>query len=356
MKTLIITCIAVFTLLFSLPSQSNPIPPPNLVVEVYFESGEWVLVIDNMYAWAWGLETFEDVVIFCSGGSAEINPNVVPDPDEYVTLLTVDDLTQPLDIDPVEDHVGVWIWEGYTLCDLEWGPDPDDIVSGPEPWQSVIISCVAASPDWDYIFWPVKGAAHNCYTGGCSRHGVFTGIVTDQYSNPMPDAEICYLPDGLLFSDYGFSHIITNASGQYQHNYMPARNYHIHKIVFDSVEYLTDEYISIEPNDTVNLDFTIYTTQTAERELQKATTLSNFPNPFKTATTFTINLPEISNSALTLEVCDISGKMVTSIKADSKIKSQSLYWNAGSLLPTGQYLVILKSDQQIMATHKITIE
>lgn len=356
MKTLICTLFTTVLLFLSASLQSNPIPPPSLIVEVYFEDGEWVLVVDNMYMWAYGLENFEDVEIFSSSGFSYVNPDVVPNPEDWVTLLTVDDLTQSLEIDPVEDHVGAWVWGGYILCDLEWGPDPDDIVSGPEPWQSIVISYVAASPDWDYIFWPLKGASHNCYVTGCSKKGVFTGIVTDQYGTPIQSAEICYLPDGLLFSDYGFSHIITDTSGHYSHNYMHARNYHIEKIMFDDAEYPVNEYISIEPNGILNLDFTIYTTQTEKPVLNNETIISNFPNPCKESTTFIINLQKNIASEVSLEICDITGKVMAYLEADPKIREQSIYWNPGTSLQPGQYLVLLKTGQEILASHKIIVQ
>ena len=359
MKTLIVTFIAAIALLLSPPLQSNPIPPPNLIVEVYFDDSEWVLVVDNMYLWAWGLEDFEDVAINSSGGLAYINPDVVPDPDESVTLLTVDDLTLPLEIDPVEDHIVVWVSEGYTLCDLEWGPDPDDIVSGPEPWQSIVISCVAFSPDWDYIFWPVKGASHNCYATSCSKHGVFTGYVTDQYGNPVPDAEICYLSDNLLFSDFGFGHIITGVSGQYQHNYMPARNYHIGKIMFDDTEYPADEYISIEPGDTTIMNFTIYLTGLETLAMVGRYGMRNYPNPFTDATTFTVIMPDENiNHATTIEIYDMLGNFIEQIPVGSNgnKRKEEIYWNPGSGLQPGNYLAKLKSGNRTVCTHKITIK
>lgn len=357
MKTLLVTFIAVFTFFLSFQSQSNPIPPPNLIVEVYFESGDWVLVIDNMYAWAWGLETFEDVEIFSSDGYAHINPEIVPEPDEWVTLLTVDDLTQPLEIDPVEDHVGVWVSGGYTLCDLEWGPDPDDIVSGPEPWQSIVISYIASSPDWNYIFWPLKGASHNCFTSGCAKHGVFMGVVTDQYDNPVPEAEICYLPDEMLFSDFNFNHIITDATGYFVHPYMPARNYQIGKIKFDDTEYPVDEYISIEPGDTTIMNFTICLTGLEEHAVVHPRGIRNYPNPFTVATTFTVFLPDENiNHATTIEIYDMLGNFIEQIPVRNSRSERltEMYWKPVSRLQPGNYLAKLKSGIKTIATCKIT--
>ena len=360
MKTLICTLFTTVLLFLSASLQSNPIPPPSLIVEVYFDNGEWVLVVDNIYMMAWGIEDFEGVEIFSSNGYAYINPDVVPDPDEWVTLLTADDLTQPLEIDPVEDHVGAWVSGGFTLCDLEWGPDPDDVVSGPEPWQSIVISYVASTPEWNYMFWPLMGASHNCYATACAKHGVFTGYVTDQYNNPVPGGEICYLPDELLFSEFGFYHIITDASGQYLHPYMPARNYHIEKIMFDDAEYPVDEFISIEPNDTLNLDFTIYLTDINTVANTNKASIRNFPNPFSNVTSFSGCIPDHTpGEVCAIEIVNIAGKIVAIINISSNTWGSggfSTDWNAGAHLAKGTYFARLKTGKEMIATTKITIK
>jgi hypothetical protein len=355
----IITFIA--ALMISLnPLISNPIPPAGLIVEIYFEDGEWVLVVDNYYMMSCGMETFEDVALMCQNGFSYILPDVVPDPDEWYTLLTAADLELPFDIDPVEDFVDVWDSQGYSYAFLEWAPGPNTMVSGPAPDQSIIIKCVSSTPDYWYLFWPLKSGMHNCFSIGCSARGTFTGFVYDQDGNPVPDAEIFYLPESLLYSDYFFYHIVTNDWGEYINDYMPAKNYYIEKIVVDSVDYIIDEYITIEPNETTTMDFTIYTTHTDELNPILSSSISNYPNPFKQSTTFSINLGKINPTEIYyIEIMNMEGQTVEIIEADATNKpqlSQSIYWNTKGNLEPGQYLACLKSGDQLFSTCKIAIQ
>ncbi len=343
-------------LLFNLPLQSNPIPPAGLIVEIYFEDGEWVLIADNYYLDMMGYNNFEDMQLSNGNVFVQFQPDFYPDSTNWLTAITNDALVAPLELYPDDGFVGIYSDYYDEINTLKWGPDPYDPVAGLQPNQSSYIHFVTSYEYYDYIFWQVKSTGCNNYPYGGDCTGTFLGFVYDQNGNPVGDAELYYTEDYILDTGYDIHHIITDNSGYYFFDGMLARNYHIHKIVADDVDYPTNEYFSLEPNDTVNLDFTIYTTQTPEWELQETTTLSNFPNPFKKATTFIINLPEINNPFIVLEICDITGKIVASFEADSKTKSQSLYWNVGSMLPPGQYLVLLKSNQQILATHKIIAE
>jgi hypothetical protein len=130
--------------------------------------------------------------------------------------------------------------------------------------------------------------------------------------------------------------------------------------VVDSVDYIIDEYITIEPNETTTMDFTIYTTHTDELNPILSSSISNYPNPFKQSTTFSINLGKINPTEICyIEIMNMDGQTVEIIEADATNKtqiSQSIYWNTNGNLKLGQYLACLKSGDQLFSTCKIAIQ
>lgn len=360
MKTLKLFLCTVLLILASGFLKSNPVTPAGLIVEIYFEDGQWVMVADNTYLWIYGLNSFDNIMIFSQSGSSSFQPDFLPDMEEAVTLITNDALFQPIEVDPTEDQVGARVDEGYSLAFLDWGPDPGDMVSGPAPGQSLVLSMVAYNMNYNYIYWTVKGESRDCFENSCWKWGTFTGSVVDQSGNPVQGAEICYLCDELLFSGYTFTHLVTGADGNYEFGYMPARNYHIEKIMIDGAEYLTDEYITIEPNQTTTLDFTVILTGAEEHSSQRGISLSNYPNPFRGKTNFSIFIPENNfNQAMVIRVADISGKVIGIIPVDtsaSKDGKMSITWNPGETVAPGVYFASLIAVNRTLVVHKITIE
>ena len=355
-----LTLSILFATLLSLPVFCNPAPPVGIIVEVYFEGDDWFLVADNYCMEMYGIESFQEIEIWCSGGHFNFDPDFLPDFNSGLTIITRDALLNTVNINQIDDHISVYFDQGYTLADLEWGPSEQDGVSGPLPGQTLMISLFTYNQYFNYEWFTVKGNAPNCYYGGCSYKGIFEGHVRDENGNPVANAEIVYLPNYFYYGGYYFSHILTDPNGYFYYDYMPAKNFHIHKIIIDEVEYDVDEFIQVEPNETTSMDFEIVITGMDDNLAHKEATISNSPNPFSGQTTFLVKLPAKNGKEHpVLYITDMLGQIVDIVEIrSSQIKNNTatISWTKEPSLPSGNYIVVLKDGNTKLCTHKITIE
>lgn len=359
MKTFSLSLLFVaFSFVFSTQTYSNPIPPVGIIVEVFFEGDDWFLVADNYCMEMYGLESFEEVEIYCNDGWFDFRPDFLPDFSSPRTIITQDALENTVSINPVADQIYVDFPGSYSYDFLDWGNSPQAAVNGPLPGQTLILSLFSYNVNWNYVWFTVKGDSPDCYYSGCNHSGIFEGFVNDENGNPMVNSEIIYLPDYFYSGGYSFAHIYTNTTGFFHAEYLPAKNYHIHKIIHEEIEYAVDEYISIEPNETTTLDFEIVLTGTNENKAHKDANISNAPNPFSSTTDFIIDLPS-SNKNPILVFSDLMGKIVEIVEirpAQIKNNLATFTWENARSLSSGTYVVALKSENSTLATHKITIE
>ncbi len=355
-----LTLSILFATILSIPVFCNPIPPAGIIVEVYFEGDDWFLVADNYCMEMYGIESFDQVGIFCNCGYLEFIPGFSPDFGNPTTIITQAAIQNPITINPVEDHIMVDFPSGYTYAELEWGPSEQDEVSGPLLGQTLILWLFAYNWDYNYAWFTVKGDGPNCYYSNCNVFGTFNGYVTDNNGNPVSNAEIVYLDDMFYELGYEFHHIITDLNGYFHYDNMPAKNFHIYKIIIDEVEYDVDEFIQIEPNETTSMDFEIVITGMDENLAHKEATISNSPNPFSGQTTFLIKLPAKQGKGHpVLYITDMLGKIVDIVEIRaSQIKNNTatISWVKDPSLPSGNYVALLKDRNTKLTTHKITIE
>lgn len=351
--------IAIFSV-FPTQTWANPIPPVGIIVEVFFEGDDWFLVADNYCMEMYGLESFEDVEISCSGGWFNFKPDFLPDFSSPRTLITKDALLNNVSINPVADQIWVDFPGCYSYDFLEWGSSPQAQVNGPLQGQTLILSLLTSNMNWDYVWFTVKGDSPDCYYSGCNHSGIFEGFVTDENGNPVVNSEIIYLPDYFYSGGYYFTHIYTNTTGFFHADYLPAKNYHIHKIIYEEIEYAVDEYISIEPNETTSMDFEIVLTETGENPSKQQAGIFSSPNPTSEATTFKIDLPATyQNEKPMLIITNMMGKIVDIVEIrTSQIKNNqaTISWEKEASLPSGNYIVVLKAGNTKLSSHKITIE
>ena len=287
-------------------------------------------------------------------------PDFYPDSTNWLTTITNDALMEPLELNPNDGFIGIYSDYYDEINTLKWGPDLNDPVTALQADQSTYIQFITSYEYFSYIFWQVKSTGCNNYPYGEGCTGTFLGYIHDQYDDPVGDAEIYYTDDYILNNNYNIHHIITDDEGHFFFDGMFARNYHIHKIVFDGINYPTDEYISMEPNDTVNLDFNIYLTEIIDTETSQKSVITNSPNPFSQATTFMINLSTTERcSTCTIDIVNLSGQVAETIEINPSLisgQNHAVYWNTKGNLKSGQYMAFLKSAGHILATHKIIIK
>lgn len=358
MKTLILTLIIFFGLYA--PGYCNPITPEALITEVYWQDGEWYAVVDCFLMDMLGIETFQEVDIYCNDGYFYFKDDFLPDFNSYHTIITNDALITPLELDPVSDYIEI-NWDGwFEIMDLSWGDSPYSAVSGPGEGQSLVVDFVWGDENWNYTFWLVKANEPCDLSWNCITKGVFDGYLLDNNDVPIPNAEIRYVSEYLMQAYYIFPQLITDETGYFCHDDLFARNYHLYKVVIDGVDYDFDEYVSIEPAAENNFTFSLDITMVPENPNQSFAQLVNFPNPFSTQTNFIIDVPDgLSGNGMSLHILDVLGREVNDVNIDLNSTEEgrvSLIWENDLSLGAGNYIALLISNGAVLASNKITIK
>jgi len=358
MKTYIFILLIFFGL--GIQTFSNPIMPEALVAEVYFEEGEWYMMIDNMMLDLFGIENFQDIYISCNDGYLNFKDDFLPDFNYYCTLVSNEALLSPVDVNPISDYIAVDWNGGFDFMDLYWSNSPTASVSGPDDGQALVVSYVWGDENYNYTFWLVKATEPCNFWGSCNDRGVFDGYIVDQFEIPIPNAEIRYVSPYLMQASYVFPALITNDSGYFCHNNLFARNYHIYEIVIDDVVYEYDQYISVEPDQTNTYTFLMDFTVIPENPDLSAAYITNYPNPFSSQTTFSISLPAGSNpSDIDLKISDMLGRFVNTIEVDRcnfEDNKVHMKWENDLPLVSGNYIVLLISNGAVLASNNIIIK
>jgi hypothetical protein len=358
MKNYIFTLIVFFGI--GVQSFSNPITPEALIAEVYFDDGNWYAVVDCYLMEMLGINTFQEVDMYCNEGHFNFKDDFLPDFINYNTVITKNALNTPLELNPEHDDILIYWSGGFNFMNLEWGDQPTDPVSGPDEGQSLVVELVHATIFWDYTWWLVKATEPCAFTYECNNKGVFEGYLLDQNNTPITNAEIFYVDEDMLMTSGSFQHLITNDSGYFFHDKIYACNYHIHKIELDDIEYEYDEYISIEPGQTNTYTFLMDFTVIPENPDPSLAFIANYPNPFSNQTTFNISLPAgLNQGDMELKISDVLGRLVASLDIDSNLIGEgniNLTWKNDLPLGAGNYIALLTANGAVLATNKITIK
>jgi hypothetical protein len=339
---------------------ANPITPEALITEVYWLDGEWNAVVDCFLMDMLGIETFQDVDIYCNDGYFHFKEDFLPDFNTWHTVITNDALIYPLELNPVEEDIYIFYDGWFDIMDLHWGDSPYDDVSGPGEGQSLVVDFVWGDENWNYTFWLVKANEPCDLSWDCVTRGVFNGFLLDNNNIPIPNAEIRYVSDYLMQAFYIFPQLITDETGYFCHDYLFARNYHLYKVVIDGTEYDFNEYVSIEPETTNTFTFNLDITMVPENPDPSFAHVANFPNPFSTQTTFVIDMPErMKGNDMSLKILDMLGRMANDVNIDVNTMNEgriSLIWKNNLLLGSGNYIALLTANGAVLATNKISIK
>ncbi len=94
-------------------------------------------------------------------------------------------------------------------------------------------------------------------------------------------------------------------------------------------------------------------------ELTNEKALTVYPNPSSGAVTITLDVAQLTSSANTLEVFDLSGKLIKQIPFQANAGNSSIVWNGtdqtNSVVPNGTYLCVI-NDKEKRFTQKVIIQ
>lgn len=358
--------ISVFVILFACqPAISNPIMEEDIVTEIYFEDGNWYILFNHNVFWIYGIESFQDISIYTSNGLLIIDPEFMPSSGNAFTVLTVENLLQPVSISPDagELHVSVNLGNQFwPIQEIKWGVTPYSSVGPVLPGQSINYLPFSYN-QMETIWMPIKNATPYFYNGywNGTWEGTFQGYLYDQNGNPVENAEIVYVSDLFLWPLGSFTPLTTNLEGFFQHD-LYAKIYSLNKVIKDNEEFELDYLLNMEPGTTITIDLIVdLSVGMAEIARMYQVKLQNFPNPFSHQTTIELKID--NNTYFSNGVINISNMNGTVLSVIPFTRSRfennifSYHWNIESNLniPDGQYMVSVVMDGRQVANSKMII-
>lgn len=365
-KVLIISLMMVTLLHYHV--RPNPYEPENFIAELYFEGegNDWIILLNNFSFQYYGLTNLDFIDIISSGGFFLFNSSFSLDLNEDFTLLTNDDLIEPVYLDRNSGSLTL-IYDDWDVVyqQFDWGPPPYKSVGSILPGQSLNSLTVTVYNGF-YSVWMVFKNALPYYLNpgaGGLHTGVFQGYLVDHNHQPVGNAEIKYIDDFYMPpGSYTYTPLITNSVGFFNKPYLRAKNYHLSAVIIDDIEYPIDEYLVMEPQMTITMDLSVdLSVGIAKPEKIYTVVLNNYPNPFSTQTTIELTINDKTQfSDGVINITNLSGQVISVIPLNRSKFSENIFRHEWSNktdynLPDGQYLISVLMDGKQVANSKMII-
>lgn len=360
MKKLIVLIICAFVI--NGQAISNPYMPESLIYEIYFDDDDnWYLAVDVYFMEFLGIQTFQEIGLYSSSGAFVFKDDFLPDFNTYETIITEEALVYPHELYRNQDYIHTyWSQSWFLFMDLSWENSVTAPVNAPLPGQSLMVTMVYEDEYFNPEFWLVKRSAPGFLGYNGLKTGEFEGFLFDQNEMPVANAQIKYVPDWMTNPPNFFPPLITNEEGYFYDNYLWARNYHLHGIVIDGVNYDFDKYVSIEP-DSVNTCFLqMVLTGINSEPPDTRPKISNYPNPFADATTFILHTSGNGNlQSPVMKIMGVMGQVVSNQSVTISGNENNFVkftWKNTENLPSGIYSYLLIDKGLTVATGKMLIQ
>jgi hypothetical protein len=343
---------------------SNPIPVPIkmlLISEIYFDSTGWTIeLVANDFGGAY--YKLDSVQIGAWSGAAYFKSGIKVKQGQTF-IITQDSLKTPLYINQKGDYISLWETNGeHLLWDLqyyqiiEFGDYSFDACSTPYEGQSLVAQRFKYSNNNSYFYCLVKERIPTLGTFPfqCHSRDTFKGYITDKYNRPIKN--------GIIHCSFGNLNlqIKTNDTGYFENDTMFSARYTGLLYVGDS--FVSVEYFNIELDSSNLYAFKLDNYVDAIQDFPdyiKASSITNYPNPFINKTTFDITLPKNLNfKNPIIKIYNNSGQIVEIIpvrKHDITSNHFSIEWESKGTLCNGEYYYSLEVDNNKVAENKMVI-
>lgn len=355
--------IIIFTLSFNL-SKANPIVPPPLISEIYFQGGKWYVELSDLYYNSYyPLTNFDSLKLCSNGGEAFFKNGIVFD-SNHVVVITIDSLQTPLTIDSSGDYISIKdMNEIEIIAPFVFGPG--GYVNSPLPGQSLKVMTCQYYPDVDFYYvktnQPSMGSDPftSVMLGNYHDVGNFFGYVYDALNNPIDNAKLYYLNS----ANYCFQnpYVLTDSNG-YFHGNRYAMTYNIRIFLLsDPTTLQLDSIISIEPDSNNYYEFHLNNVYQGVNEisLNEKYSIKCFPNPTANAINIEIEIPQVRkyNKSI-VKIYNSLGEIVRilPVTTDNSNGKCSIKWDGNShnkLVSAGEYVCSLELDGQRIALTKL---
>jgi hypothetical protein len=349
----------------SILSFSNPIVPPNVMLEIYFGQWSWEIEIRNNEYFA-EYENLDSLWLVGNYDTARFEPGHSFMPGELVVITNYDMLT-PMYIEQAGDDVCLcekWGNYFFPLGGLAWGITYSE-VTAPVGEQSIAIQRFLL-PEYDWSDWTAKEQPHtiNSSPGTINKRAAFSGYVRDKYDQPLENIHLDYCYPQFLYydSDPTVPIIITNSEGYFHSDNMYCRMYSVYFRNSFWGDFIGDTTIRInlEPDSANYFEFKLDTLLTGITEIKPSTlqySISNIPNPSSFQTKFIIesDLPKPGTEAV-IKIYSENGFIVDIIPVVLNDEKQEVNYNFNDkAFSAGLYFYNLELRNRKVASGKMII-
>jgi len=357
MKTILILFVSVL-ILFHKQTSGNPINPPPIISELYFDDNdEWHL---ELY-FGMGNSGFssQDLYLATSCDTVQFKSGWLLYPD-IIIVINKDSLVSPLSINRNGDNLQILIkilndFIPVDIDDFIFGNYPFSNVSAPLSGQAVKRAeyCPYGPPFCYYIIVkdnePTLGFAQ--FSSVASSE--VNGYVYDQYNNPFPNAKI----QGTYIKPYLSFYTDSNGYFQVQNLLSCRQNVYAIALFCDAEGF---EYIA-EPDSAVSvqIQFNSCSVGDNEYEIPEKYEMNIFPNPGKQNFTFEISSPFFSEHKCLLKIYSISGELIIILPVFIEQHKSIVLWNGTgkySDINSGIYVCSLEVNGRNVHTGKLIVE
>jgi hypothetical protein len=349
-------------LLFSVSVFSNPLPPPPVISELYWDESGWTMELYFLMA-PYEINNLDELLMVCNGDTSAFNPGI-PVELWQIIVVTSEDLVEPMDI-PVEGGMiqffyteDLWpINDGFV-----YGNYPSSRVTAVEPGQSLVTQKFITIDERGMEFWVVKEMQPSIGTMPftCQTRANFSGLVLDKAGLAVPDASIIYTYTDTENFDPPIPEIITGEEGTFSTDQMFCREYSIKVYVDGQMELITQ--VNIEPGSANYYEFALDSLYvgTPDDLIEQKVSMSAGPNPFNQKLHIYIEMDQrYFSTPARLKLVDLKGNILKSTDVHSPyLHNVDIYWEYLDqvIVNPGIYLLMLEVEGDILATQKVVFQ
>ena len=318
-------------------SVSNPIVPPPIISEIYFNGYDiQIEIYVEDYLWF----DFDDLYLLSSTDSVQFVPGIIVTPGE-VLVLDQSDFVDDFNVNSEGDFI-ILKGDFETYQFISFGNYPGAQVPAPSSDQSIAFHRLFDPyyMEYDYIMGIEQPPSIGLDPFIINATGQFNLKVVDLNNTPVDSASI----DFTYYPHYMYNWF-TNSNGELLSPGLFCRK---HNFTVYKDSYSTFFQVMVYPFDTVEVLVQMDTVFVGVPEY------SNFPNPIIDITSFSINIPEglvFSNGFL--NIYSLNGKQVDKIKITHR--QQEITWSSRGIEP-GIYIYNLVLDGKVFGSKKLVIQ
>jgi hypothetical protein len=351
---------------------ANPVLPPQVISEFYYNDGNWQLELffdQEECQSIWNFENFDGLRLVSKTDTAYFNANV-PFQWDSILVITASDLSSALTIDPLDELLNIqtmidtsfWMdmcvgisygYDGFFLSTYHCSP--------PGPNESIGFQrYVHQSGTGADRFRPHKQSPPSIGTDlyQIDSRASFSGYVFDQHGNPVPDIYFAYCNPDLCtgWTLPPFICFTSDSNGYFEASEMFCNIFVIKLLEYHTAYHFLTDTVFFEPDSAVYKEYILTDVGIIENNPYPGVEITVAPNPFQNKTRFSLDIPEeMFWKDAKIIIRNLNGQLLDFIPLTANPWAGgelSVDWIPGNL-PKGLYIYSLMMDGQVVESGKL---